>query len=144
MKNICVRKAELYDLVDIKRLSESERESVGFMTISTYRKAIESRNIFIITVDDKVVGFQMYNHRKRDLQTTLYQKIIDPQFRLNGFARMLFEAVVIEAKSIGHNRILLKCPVELDSNNFHAHMGFKLIGQEMGKRRKLNIWEKVL
>ncbi len=140
MKNIEIRKGIITDLPKIKELAERERDSLGFMTKAVYEKAIEDNQIFVVLVDGQVVGFQYYYHRKRDTQTTLYQKTIDKNFRHQGLGRLLVEAVAQEAKSIGHKTILLKCPIDNESNDFHNKIGFELIGQEQGKRRKLNIW----
>jgi N-acetylglutamate synthase-like GNAT family acetyltransferase len=141
MRQIVIRKAIQSDLDDIKRLAEEERLSIGFLTRATYSNAINNGCILVIILDEKLVGFQNYYHRKRDRQTTLYQKTIDKQYRNQGLGRLLLKAVIEEAKSIGHNKLFLKCPIGLSSNEFHRKCGFKLIGQEPGVNRWLNLWE---
>jgi N-acetylglutamate synthase-like GNAT family acetyltransferase len=141
MNQILIRKAIPSDLDDIKRLAEKERFSIGFMTRATYASAIEQGNILVILLTGRLIGFQNYYHHKRDRQTTLYQKTIDINYRNQGFGRMLLEAVITESRSIGHNKLFLKCPVDLSSNEFHRKCGFKLVGQEPGVKRRLNIWE---
>jgi GNAT superfamily N-acetyltransferase len=141
MKIVEIRKAVQSDIIRIKKLAEEERSTIGFLTRETYLDAIISGNIFVVTIDGFVIGFQFYYHRKRDLQTTLYQKTIDKKFRNNGYAKLLVDAVIQEARSIGHKILVLKCPEKLDSNEFHKKIGFVLIGQDLGRKQKLNIWE---
>lgn len=141
-KDIKIRKGIIEDVPRIKELAEMERSAIGFMTRSTYKQAIENGQILVVMINDEVVGFQYYYHRKRDTQTTLYQKTIDKEFRHQGLAKLLVDAVINEALLLGHKTVLLKCPVGLESNEFHRKIGFSLIGQEQGKKRKLNIWVK--
>lgn len=138
--DIIIRKAIHNDLDQIKHLSDQERQTIGFLTRETYKEAINSGNIFVATVDEIVVGFQYYYHRKRGLQTTLYQKTVAKEYRNLGIARLLVAAVIEEARLIGHKELRLKCPEGLYSNSFHKKMGFVLTGVEPGRKRKLNIW----
>lgn len=140
-RKIEVRKATLFDLDRIKFIADLERDTIGFMTKATYMKAIEMGNILVVIVDGLTVGFQSYYHRKKDLQTTLYQKAIIKEYRFEGLGKLLVDTVIEEAKSIGHQKLLLKCPVDLPSNLFHERIGFTLVRQELGKKRKLNVWE---
>ena len=129
------------DIDQIKMLADKERFSLGFMTRATYIKAIENNSIFVALIGDFIVGFQYYYHRKRDLQTTLYQKTIAKEYRNLGIARLLVEEVISEARSLGKKKILLKCPENLPSNEFHKNIGFKFVRQETGIKRKLNVYE---
>ena len=140
MNKIEVRKGRIEDIPKIKELAERERSSLGFLTKAVYKRAIEDEQIFVVLIDERVAGFQLYYHRKKDTQTTLYQKTVDKNFRHQGLARLLVDAVVQEAQEIGHKTILLKCPIDNESNEFHKKIGFVLARQEQGKKRKLNIW----
>lgn len=138
---VIIRKAQFFDLDQIKKLSDYERDTIGFMTRATYEKAIIDNCIFVACISERVIGFQYYYHRKRDSQTTLYQKTVDEEYRNLGIARLLVQAVIEEARSIGHTKICLKCPEDLPSNEFHKKIGFKFVRQDIGKKRKLNVYE---
>lgn len=138
---VSTRKARESDLDAIKAIADSEKAAFGFITRATIRAAIAQGGMMVVTVDSDVVGFQHYYHRKRDLQTTLYHKAVMLKWRGQGLGTMLVDAVVEEARSLGRQSLRLKCPADLPSNGFHANYGFKLVGQERGKRRALNLWE---
>jgi GNAT superfamily N-acetyltransferase len=139
--NIITRKGIIEDLSVIKQIADDEKSVFGFITKGTIQEAIISGGIMVITYDNIVVGFQHYYHRKRDLQTTLYHKAIKKEFRGKGLGKLLVDAVVNECVVLGRNKLLLKCPIGLSSNEFHKKYGFVLAGQEIGKLRNLNIWE---
>lgn len=144
MRKIFTRKAIPADLVAIKQLADKEKSSLGFITRQTIKEAIDADSIMLILIDEKIVGFQHYYHRKRDLQTTLYHKTIDKEYRGQGLGRILVNSIVVEAKSLGRKKLFLKCPVDLPSNGFHKSVGFQLVGREQGKKRELNLWEYML
>jgi ribosomal protein S18 acetylase RimI-like enzyme len=141
MNSVETRKARASDLEDIKRIADAERDAFGFIRRAAIRQAICEGNIVVVTVDQQVVGFQHFYHRKRDLQTTLYHKAVLPAFRRHGLATRLVDAVVREAREMGRQKLRLKCPVGLPANRFHGDYGFILVDQEEGKKRKLNVWE---
>jgi N-acetylglutamate synthase-like GNAT family acetyltransferase len=141
LRKVYTRKAALSDLVEIKLLEDKEKSSLGFITRQTISEAIETGSIMLILVDDKIVGFQHYYHRKRDLQTTLYHKTIDREYRRQGLGRTLVNSIVEEARFLGRKKLFLKCPTDLSSNSFHEAFGFTLVGKEQGKKRELNLWE---
>ncbi len=138
------RKAVPSDLGEIKAIADAERDSFGFLTRGTIREAIEQGQIMVIVVNGNIAGFQHYYHRKRDLQTTFYHKAVRKEWRGQGLGRRLVDAVVDEARALGRAKIVLKCPVDLPSNRFHGEYGFVLVGQELGRKRKLNVWQYVL
>jgi len=141
MKYVETRKARPTDLRDIKRIADGERNAFGFIPRAVIREAIRGGNLIVVTVDHRVVGFQHYYHRKRDLQTTLYHKAVLPDFRRQGLATRLVDAVVQEAREMRRKRLRLKCPVDLPANSFHCNYGFELVDRERGKSRELNVWE---
>lgn len=141
MISLATRKAHESDLEAIKAIADAERNSLGFITRTTIRKAIYQGNIIVVTVNNRVVGFQHYYHRKQDRQTTLYHKAVLLDFRRQGLGTRLVDAVVQEARAMGRQKLRLKCPVDLPANRFHKRYGFVLVGQEPGRVRKLNVWE---
>jgi GNAT superfamily N-acetyltransferase len=89
------------------------------------------------------VGFVEYRHR-RDQQTTLYNVVVHPKHRKYGVGRQLVMNLEQEAREKGKLWVLLKCPVDLEANNFYEHIGYNKVDVERGKSRRLNIWQKKL
>ena len=136
-----IRRGTLKDLDELKVLADLEKPSLGFTTRGTLQGALKNRQLFVAVMGDRLVGFQHYYHRKKDTQTTLYKKMVKLEWRRIGLGKMLVDAVRDEAKELGKETLLLKCPVELPANAFHASYGFTLLRQEKGRRRQLNVWE---
>jgi N-acetylglutamate synthase-like GNAT family acetyltransferase len=135
------RKAVSADLDQIKFIAEKEKKAFGFITRGTIKEAILLEQIMVIEDSQRIVGFQHYYHRKRDLQTTFYHKAILEEFRGKGLGKQLVDAVVDEAKKLGRLRIILKCPIDLPSKAFHEAYGFVKVRVEDGRKRKLNVWQ---
>jgi len=139
--DILIRKAVIEDLDQIKKLADAETETLGFVPRGAIRDGVEGGFVLVAVIKNKIIGFQQYYHRKKDLQTTLYRKTVAKEWRSKGIGTMLVQAVIEEARGLGKKRLLLKCPVDNSSNQFHQKFGFLLIGTEPGKKRKLNIYE---
>lgn len=138
--DVCVRKAMLGDVDAIKRIADENRSSIGFLRRAVIEQATQSGEVFVATVTGKVVGFQIYYHRKTDGQTTLHSKCVMKHFRRRGIATQLVDAVSGEARSLRRGFLLLKCPADLSSNEFHRKYGFVKTRLEKGKKRDLNVW----
>ncbi len=136
-----IRKATLQDLDQIKNLADSETETLGFIRRAAIIEGIELGYVFVAESNGKLIGFQQYYHRKRDLKTILYRKTVIREWRRKGVGKQLVDSVMDEAIKLGRESILLKCPIDNESNFFHQSYGFVLIGVEPGKRRKLNVYE---
>jgi len=135
-----IRKAKAEDLPSVKRLAAGDSYALGFVLRSALVQAIEEKRIVVAEAFGMLIGFQEYYHRKRDGQTTLYHKCVAPPFRRHGVGTALVNAVVKESRQMGRHFLLLKCPEDLPSNGFHKNYGFRFVGVERGRRRKLNVW----
>jgi len=135
-----IRKAKTADLPAVKKLASDNSKALGFVLRSALSKAIEENRLFVAQNDHGIVGFEEYYHRKRDKQTTLYHKCVASAFRRKGIGTALVDAVVSESRKMNRKFLLLRCPEGLPSNRFHEAFGFRLIGVEKGRRRKLNVW----
>ncbi len=124
----------------MKKLAAENSDALGFVLRSVLAKAIEENRLVVAEAGGCLIGFQEYYHRKRDGQTTLYHKCVATAFRRRGVGKALVDAVVAESRKAGRQFLLLKCPENLPSNEFHRSYGFRLSGTEQGRRRKLNIW----
>lgn len=135
-----VCKATEDDLNVIKLLADAHRQELGFLRRPTLWEAIKRDEIIIALNGQHVIGFVHYHHR-RDLQTTLYSVVVAPTHRLNGIGRSLVCSLKAEAQTLGKQAIVLKCPTELPANDFYLRLGFKLLREETGKQRSLNVWQ---
>jgi GNAT superfamily N-acetyltransferase len=136
-----IRKAVQDDLDQLKALADLEIETIGFTMLSVLQEGIGLGYMFVAEVSGRIVGFQQYYHRKRDRKTTLYRKVIAEPWRRKGIGSKLVNAVVDEARLLGREKLVLKCPEDNESNKFHQSYGFEIVGTEPGKRRRLNVYE---
>lgn len=133
-----LRKAVLSDLDAIKRLYGQHSRELGFVLRPSLVKSIDLREI-ILAEEMNLVGAVHYHHRL-DKQTTLYHIAVASDRRREKVGRHLIEALLLESQQLQMQKILLKCPEELEANVFYAAVGFKLSGVEAGKHRRLNVW----
>jgi len=140
---IKIRKAKPVDLDAIKSLVDSHKHELGFVLRPALMKSIDRSEVFVANGGKTIVGVLDYHHRL-DQQTTIYHFVVAPQLRRQGVGRLLVEALKEEAKEYGKSHILLKCPEDLESNDFYGRVGFQLTAIENGRQRRLNVWELVL
>lgn len=130
-------------LDQIKRLADSNRKSLGFVTTQAFLLGIQKQWLLVALQEEKLVGFVHYRHR-RDRQTTVYEICVDKDLRQQGIGQRLLEALLDEAKRAGQDRIFLKCPFDLGANAFYEAVGFEQGEREMGRKRALQVWKKQL
>ena len=87
---------------------------------------------------DKVVGFVNFRNCVRKDQCTIYEICVDKSYWHKGIGAAM---IAFLAQNSAKEFIRLKCTEENDANGFYKAYGFTLIGQEMGKKRKLNVYE---
>lgn len=126
---------------DAKSLADENRHIFGFITRGAFYDAWQEGSLIVAIKDDKVVGFLRYHHRKRDLQTTLYDICVTESERGKGLGRSMIALLVDACRSIKREVILLKCPSHLAANIFYERNGFTCIGTIEGKHQKLNVWQ---
>ncbi len=139
VNNWSIRKARETDLENIKRLADRHRQELGFVRRPALLASIKRDEIFVAENGENLIGFVEYHHR-RDEQTTLYNIVVNPEFHQKGIGRQLVQALIDESRLIKKQIILLKCPQDLESNNFYQAMNFFLHSTEDGKHRPLNVW----
>ncbi len=137
---IKIRKAKPDDLDAIKSLVDSHKHELGFVLRPALMQSIDRDEIFVANGGETVVGILEYHHRL-DQQTTIYHLVVVPELRRQGVGRRLIEALKEEAKEYGKSYILLKCPEDLEANNFYKRIGFQLTTIEDGHQRNLNVWK---
>ena len=138
-----IRKAVESDLDVVNALATSHKNELGFVRKVTLTNSIIHQELMLAQIDSQVVGFVRYHHRL-DMQTTLYDIVVTPNVRLVGIGKALIHSLVREASLLGKQAVVLKCPSELDANNFYRHIGFERLKEDPGKRRSLVIWRLLL
>jgi N-acetylglutamate synthase-like GNAT family acetyltransferase len=135
-----IRKAIASDLDIVNALASSHKKELGFVRKVTLANSIMHQELTLAQTDGQVVGFVRYHHRL-DTQTTLYDIVVSPTARLAGIGKALIGSLANEASLLGKKTVVLKCPSELDANNFYSHIGFVRWEEEPGKKRSLIIWQ---
>ena len=108
---------------------------VGYVMKPSIREAVFQGNI-IGAFEDKLIGVCKFNVRKKDKTLVIYEIAVDEAYRGKGIAREMIMTLLQIC-----DRIMLKCPVDNESNYFYKKIGFKLKGVEKGRKRKLFIWD---
>lgn len=124
----------------IKILADANRHIFGFVTRAAFNDALQSRTLIVATRGDLVVGFLRYHHRKRDLQTTLYDICVSETERGQNVGQRMLRLLIHDCCNLNRTEIFLKCPSHLEANAFYEKNGFCHISTLEGKRRNLNVW----
>jgi len=135
-----IRKARYDDLDAIKSIADANRAYVGFLPRVVFERAAQMRQLLVATVDGTIVGFVRYYHRRRDSQTTLHEICVLEQFRRQRVGTALLRELIEECLSLRRSSVRLKCPTDLEANQFYKQLGFERVGAERGKRKSLNVW----
>lgn len=129
-----VRPANIQDIDAIKVIADKYSNEIGFVMRPTLEEHCKKGFLLVAEFDGQVIGFCNFNKRK-DGVSVIYEICTEYRYRGNGVARKMINTL--------SRPIHLKCPIDNESNNFYAAMGFKLIDVDEGKKRKLNVWELV-
>jgi GNAT superfamily N-acetyltransferase len=123
-----------------KKLADTNRAIFGFITRGVFLDAYEAGTLIVATRYGKVVGFLRYHHRKRDLQTTLYDICVAEPERGKRLGQGMLHMLIDCCCNVGRATILLKCPSHLAANTFYEKNGFCCVETLAGKRQRLNVW----
>lgn len=133
-------KADQLHVEGAKVLADANRYIFGFITRGAFQDAFQAGTLIVATRGNKVVGFIRYHHRKRDLQTTLYDICVSEAERGKGIGKQMIALLMDCCRNSHRATILLKCPSHLAANAFYERSGFSCVGAIVGKRQKLNVW----
>lgn len=122
-----------------KKVMGARSHELGFIPRSVLLDSAKNNSLLVI--DD--VCFVHFKLRK-DEQTTIYEIGVMPGQERQGYGRRLLNQVRLISIKRGKKCMIAKCPEDLPSNDFYAHVGFSLISVQRGKKRKLNVWELML
>lgn len=132
------------DIIQIKGIVDVNRRELGFIRRSMLTEQHRHGWLMVAKTGSEVIGFVSYRHRT-DGQTTLYEICVKQMYRRKGVGTALIAALCDEARRIGKERIILRCPEDLvAATRFYKRYGFVLKNTEEGKRRPLNVWELLL
>lgn len=137
---ITVRRIQENDVYPAKTLADSNRDALGFVPRQKFDEAVKQKRGLVALIDNQVVGFVIYRHRKIDQQTTLSEICIDRSYRGKHIGEQLVKTLIQECVEKSRNFIQLKCPTDLPANTFYKRLGFELSAIETGKKRPLNVW----
>lgn len=135
-----IREVKESDIDCIKHIADENRSSLGFMPRKKLEEIADQQRAFVAWYDGSVVGFVVFRHRKRDLQTTLSEICVQHEYRGQGIGADLIQSLIRDCDQRNRAYIQLKCPIDLPANKFYKHVGFDLHMIEDGKKRKLNVW----
>jgi len=121
-------------VTEIANLFQQHRDELGFVNSAQVREKITHHK----RRDGNVVGAAIVNHCVRKPQTTLYDIAVDEDHRREGIASSLIDEIADDSP---HDKIIAKCPQELDANGFYHRTGWELHDTEDGKNRFLNVWK---
>src|SRR5687768_18471309 len=95
-----IAKATTQHVDAMKSVADANRFELGFTLRVQIQEAVEQDRALVTTIENKVVGFVIYRHRKRDMQTTLAEICISQEYRGQGLGKQLVTALVQECSSL--------------------------------------------
>lgn len=130
-----VRYLNIGDVQAAYRLfSRAGGDAIGQVFTKALIKQTQKRQLLGVFEDGKLVGVCDFN-RKRTGETVIYEIVVDKEYRRRGYGREMIKRLIDEGRVV-----VLKCPEELEANNFYKKIGGRLLRQEKGKKRRLNVW----
>jgi len=117
-------------------LFQNHREELGFVS----RAQCREKDLYTEYKSGSLVAAALCNHCIRKPQTTLYDIAVDENYRRNGYATRLIHRIQRDSP---HTKIVAKCPIDLDANEWYDSIGWTLKNVEPGKHKELNVWEYV-
>lgn len=135
-----IRLASDADLPGIKAIADREKRALGFVHRAALTRSITRGEVLVGISRERIVGF-CHLYRRRDGAVTVYHLAVDAAERRLGIGRRLIEHLCVWEQQAGATMIRLKCPADLDANDFYARMGFYRAGIDTRAQRHLILWE---
>lgn len=124
-----------FDLaVEARAIAAKFPTELGYVNPATLRESLDELEVI------PNIGFAHY-HCRLDKQCTIYSLAVTKENQRQGWGRLLFYRVLCAAIENKCDRLVVKCPEDLPSNEFYSRLGFHQKGIDPGKKRRLNIWE---
>lgn len=150
---LTVRDGQLDDLAGIIRIvnSKNNRLSFGWVQKVVLADAVKhqreegekSQHRLRVVTDStgRIVAFLRAYHRVRDNVTTLHEIGVAEDMQSRGIGTYLIMELIHASQKRGMQKIGLKTPVGMRSNNYYPSFGFKQVGTFNGRKRVLNCYE---
>jgi len=106
MDNITLFKPTLLDIGDMQRLVIKDVENGNILNRDKNEMASTIRSYICLKVDDKTIGFVALHIYTTSL-AEIRSLIVHNNYRRKGFARLLINKIIDEAKDLGLKRLLV-------------------------------------
>lgn len=123
------------DVEEAAELFQNHRDELGFVNTAQCRE----KDLYIERRDGAVVGAALGNHCVRKPQTTLYDIAVDDSYRRSGVGSVLINRMKNDSP---HEKLIAKCPIDLEAMNFYRSTGWVLQDVADGKNTPLAVWRK--
>lgn len=121
------------DIPGIMKIWRQNDRNLGFVPLPKLREASARFELLIAEEYGQIVGFLNY-HRRKDGRSTVYEIAVNRANQRQHIGAALLGSIPGDVR--------LKCTVENPANTFYEHEGFRMIGNEQGRKRVLNLWER--
>ena len=130
--DLVIRTSVEEDIEEISEIAKKSSKEIGFVMKIVLKDSCKTQTLLTALYKNNIVGFCNFNIRNKDNVCVIYEICVHKDFRGLGIAKKMIEILP--------KPILLKCPIDNESNNFYKKIGFKKIDIEEGKKRPLNVW----
>lgn len=120
------------DIKPIKKITNQLRKELPFVMNVVLMDAISKDELYVADRNGIIIGF-IHFHKRKDGWNTIHEIGVLKEYQGTGVGKKLFNMTPKPRR--------LKTTVDnIKANEFYKRQGLKLIGQEQGKIRLLNIW----
>lgn len=127
-----IRFATEQDIPAIKRIANQFKRELGFVNSASLKTTVTKLSLFVAEINGEIVGFCNQWHR-RDGWATVYEIAVDKRWQGQHIGVGLLCSVPRPFR--------LKCTVDNPANDFYQSQGLRLVRTELGKSRRLNVYE---
>lgn len=126
--------ATVEDIPAIERIARQYPQGLGFVRRVALLEAISKGNLKIATYDTQIIGFA-HGHKRRDGITTIREIGVHRDYKHLGAGRSMIDSFA--------GTLRLKCTTDNPANEFYQRIGFTCIDTENGRKRELNVWQRL-
>jgi len=119
---------------EVAQLFQEHRDELGFVNSAQ----CEAKTLKTTMWEGTLAGALLGNHCVRKPQSTIYELAVLPEYRRRGIATELVERF---AANSPHEKLVAKCPTELDATAYYERTGWHRVTTESGKSRTLAVYE---
>src|ERR1700738_2103117 len=116
-------------VVQAQLAADTEKDALGFLPERAFKEAAEQGKLLVAVLrqGDAAVDVGHLMHGGVFPQARIFQVYTAPQFRRNGIARRLVEAIVRKAEGMQFMSVLAQVADDLVANRFWESVGFETI-----------------